>query len=100
MAKVIQVPRRHRAERIARDLNYVIESLRSVLKHGGVDAFDKAAGRVITAVTTIVARERGYRHALAVIDTIRAINDPGSPDRSAPERAPGRTASRADPDAL
>jgi hypothetical protein len=50
-----------------------------VLKHDGVDAFDKAAGHVITAVTAIVARERGYRHALAVLDTIRAINDPGSP---------------------
>jgi hypothetical protein len=51
MVKVLQVPRRQRAERVARDLNYVvIESLRSVLKHGGVDAFDKAAGHVITAV--------------------------------------------------
>jgi hypothetical protein len=80
MVKVLQVPRRQRAKRVARDLNYVvIESLRSVLKHGGVDAFDKAAGHVITAVAAIVARERGYRRALAVLDTIRAINDPGSP---------------------
>jgi hypothetical protein len=91
MVKVLQVPRRQRAERVARDLNYVvIESLRSVLKHGGVDAFDKAAGHVITAVAAIVARERGYRHALAVLDTIRAINDPGLPSdwqRTPPKRA-------------
>jgi hypothetical protein len=36
------------------------------------------------------ARERGYRHALAVLDTIRAINDPGSPSdwqRTPPRRA-------------
>jgi ribulose kinase len=69
MSKPLQVPRRQRAERVARDLNYVvIESLRSVLEHGGVDAFDKAAGHVITTVTAIVARERGYQRALAVLE--------------------------------
>jgi len=57
MVKVLQVPR-------ARNLNHVvIESLRSVLKHGGVDAFDKAARHVSTAVAAIMARERGNRHA-------------------------------------
>jgi hypothetical protein len=68
MAKVLQVPRRHRAERIARDLNYVvIESLRSVLKHGGVDAFDKAPrhyrrDRDRCSRARLSTRPRGARH--------------------------------------
>jgi hypothetical protein len=49
-----------------------------------------ATGHVITAVTAIVARERGYRHALAVLDTIRAINDPRSPSYWQRTRPKGR----------
>jgi hypothetical protein len=57
-----------------------VDILRVWRKTGGVEALDAAAKHIICTATAVLAHESGHCRALEVLDGIKALHDPRSPD--------------------
>jgi hypothetical protein len=67
-----------------------VDILRVWRKTGGVEALDAAAKHIICTATAVLARESGDRRVLDVLDSVKRLHDPRSPDhwqRTRPKRA-------------
>ena len=87
MANIVSIDRR-RPETIGADVDRyligkhvseVIEWLHELRESRGDEVFDYTARDLIAATAAVLADQGGYRRALAVLDVVRAINNPRSP---------------------
>ena len=87
MANIVSIVQR-RPENIAADVDRyvigkqvseVIEWLHELHQARSDEVFDHAARDPIAATVAVLADQRGYRRALAVLDVVRTINDLRSP---------------------
>ena len=58
----------------------IVDALVEADAVGGPPAVEAAAIEAIRGVMTILAHECGHRHALDVLDMVRRLHDPRSPD--------------------